>query len=119
MVGQEAFLLTLRFFGMSDDRPPEITEALSHSYERSSWQIERRLGESLAATGRGMRPGLAMADLVMALTGLMEGYGLRASVQPERVLSKLDVDGGRHYGFSVAFQAVIDRFTEMSSSGDG
>ncbi|MGB5756676.1 MAG: hypothetical protein WBM50_07155 [Acidimicrobiales bacterium] len=118
MVGSEAFLLTLRFFGMSHDRPAEITEALGRSYQRSSLQIEERLAESLAVAGRGMRAGLAMADLVMALTAMMEGYGLRASVQPERVLAKLAVGGGRHYGFSVAFQGIIDNFTELLATDD-
>lgn len=112
MVGSEAFLLTLRFFGMSADRPPEITEALSDSYERSGWQIRERLENALAMSGRRVKGHFQIDDLVMAITALLEGYALRSSVQRDRVMQMVEFADGKHYGFSVAFLGVIQQFTE-------
>lgn len=112
MVGVGEFYLTLRFLGMGEVRPDEITETLADAYERSSWEIEERYTGWMERSGRKMRDPLEVSDLAMAVTALMEGYALRAAVQPEKVAKQHKIGDGLHYGFSVAYLGVLDRFVE-------
>lgn len=112
MLGADEFYLTLRFFGMAQDRPDEITEALSDAYERSSWAIGPRLEAAMGRAGKKLREPFIIDDLSMAVTVLLEGYALRASVQYERVTAKYEFEGGSHYAFSVAFLAIVNQYTE-------
>lgn len=112
MIGDEAFYLSLRFFGMAEDRPEPITEALRDAYERSRWQAEERFELAMSGVGVRMKEPLRPADMAVALTALMEGYSLRASVQPDQALAKLKLGNTEHYAFSYGFLAIVQGFTE-------
>lgn len=111
-IGQEAFYLTLRFFAMGNDRPAAITEALSDAYYRASWDVCELFEASMAKFKRRMAQDFTIEDLTMSVTALLEGYGLRARVDPKRAAVKVNAYGGEHFLFSVGFLGVMSEFTE-------
>ncbi len=112
MLRTEQFYITLRFFGMAHDRPEEITEALSDAYERSAWAVGPRLEAGMARIGLRVREPFTIDDLAAAVTALMEGYALRASVKNEQVTRKIKSEHGSYYAFSYAFLGVVNQFAE-------
>jgi hypothetical protein len=112
MVGVKEFYLTLRFLGMGEERPEEISETLSDAYERSSWEVVERLENALTQVKRRMRDGLTVEGLGVAITALLEGYALRFAAQPEKASKKYEYDGRSHTGFAVAYLGIVNQFTE-------
>lgn len=106
----EEFFLILRFYAMGDDRPPEVTEALRDGYARLSWEMEAALTSSWERFGRRLKADRTIEQLTATITALAEGFALRRRVGPEVPL--VNIAGGQHQPFSVAFLAVLDSYTE-------
>lgn len=109
---REDFFLSLRFFAMAADRPKEITATLIDAYERSTWEAEQVLASGLKRLGRQLLEPFSMKDLTGALTALLEGYALRARVQPDAVGKDMPWKGGEHHMFSIAFLSLLKEMTE-------
>lgn len=111
-LGREDFYLSLRFFAMAADRPQEITNALIQGYERLTWETMALFESVLEDHGRKMKDGLAVQDLAVATTALVEGYALRHRIQPDRLEPTVQYSDGPHHVFSIAFLGTVREFTE-------
>ncbi len=111
-LGREEFYLTLRFLAMGKERGDEITNAIREAYNLTEWEATDLLSRRLADFGKRIRDPYELSDLTTAITALLEGYALRARVQPERISENIDVGGVRHHVLSVAFLGLVEAFTE-------
>ncbi len=110
-IGREDFYLSLRFFAMADDRPADISEALIDGYVRSSWETTALFESAFERLHRELRAPLQMSDLTTSVTALVEGYALRARLQPDLAVHRVEYEGEEHYLFSVAFLALVSEMT--------
>ncbi len=109
---REEFYLSLRFFAMGKDRADPITEGLRDAYEQSSWEATELFSRAIERFGRQLRPSLEVEHLAAAVTAAIEGYALQARVRPERVAEPVEIAGGTHHQFSVAFLGIANQYTE-------
>lgn len=105
---REEFYLSLRFYAMGDDRPPEITEALRDGYTRLGWELTEVLAKVMSDRGLVLREGHSLEQFAATLTALAEGFALRHRTGPE--IERLEIEGRKHHPFSVAMLAVVHQY---------
>lgn len=110
-IGREEFYLMLRFFSEVDRHSEPLKQAIQDAYERASWEAKEYLGSLLSRFARRTRDGVSLDDLANAVTALVEGYALRARIQPEKAQPSPD-GKSEHHPFSEAFLALLTHYTE-------
>jgi len=108
--GCEEFFLVLRFYAMGDDRPPEVTEALRDGYVRLSQQVGAALTSAWGRYDRRLKADRTIEQLTATITALAEGFALRARGGADAPL--VEAGEARHHPFAIAFQAVVEDYTE-------
>lgn len=109
---RQDFFLSLRFFAMDDERPEVITSTLIDAYERSSWEVSNVLLMGIERFGRRLREPITIRDITAALTALLEGYALRARVEPGAVNDAIKWNDDEHHMFSIVFLSLMKEATE-------
>jgi hypothetical protein len=96
--------------------PDTVREAQRVADERFMASSERLFTTLMRYSGRRLRPGRTLADLIWATEALEVGYLLQSRIHPD-VPERADEAG--HSARAAAYLGIVDAFTERVEPGRG
>lgn len=103
-------------FSYLDDEA--IRKTLDDDFRWSVEQVEPLIAVAVAATGRRPRSESALADMILAMSALLEGLCLQHRVDPDRTPDVSDDADDRRSLFAAAAEAMLLAFTEPAAPAE-